>query len=158
MRTPQLQATHSKVTAHHLCNAAVLYVRQSTSAQLRDLQESTQRQYQLAHRLEHLGWPSEQIILIDDDLGISGIGSQQRPGFQRLLTMVTEQKVAIVPVFGVAGQAAHLNSKDDTNMFQRHFGLQPLKSDVAFNAATTDSKIIVDHVDSIFSSTCCVFS
>ena len=53
--------THSKVTREHLRNSAVLYVRQSTSAQLRDHQESTQRQYQLVHRVEHLGWPSEQI-------------------------------------------------------------------------------------------------
>jgi len=88
--------TFSKVTSEHLRQNAVLYVRQSTSQQFRDHQESTQRQYQLTHRLEAFGWHRDQIIVIDEDLGISGSGRQQRPGFRRLLNLVTEQKVGIV--------------------------------------------------------------
>lgn len=76
--------TFSKVSPEHLRLNAALYVRQSTSQQLRDHQESTHRQYQLTHRLEAFGWHRDQIIVIDEDLGISGSGRQQRPGFQRL--------------------------------------------------------------------------
>ena len=42
---------------HRLSAPAILYVRQSTSQQLRDHQESTARQYQLTERLLAFGWP-----------------------------------------------------------------------------------------------------
>ena len=41
----------SKITQEHLARQALLYVRQSTSHQLREHQESTERQYQLTQRL-----------------------------------------------------------------------------------------------------------
>ena len=41
----------SKIDKEHLSLGAVLYVRQSTSHQLREHQESTARQYALRHRL-----------------------------------------------------------------------------------------------------------
>ena len=110
---------HSLSIANHVrrfCVADPLPRRQSTSAQLRDHKESTQRQYQLVHRLESLGWPSERIVVIDDDLGISGSGSQHRPGFQRLLTMVTQQKVAIV--LGLEMSRLARNSKDWHDLFE----------------------------------------
>ena len=106
----------SKITADHLRQTAVLYVRQSTSQQLRDHQESTQRQYQLTNRLASFGWHSEQIVIIDDDLGISGSGRQQRPGFQRLLRLVTEQNVGIV--LGLEMSRLARNSKDWHDLFE----------------------------------------
>ena len=66
--------TSSKITREHLQRHAILYVRQSTGQQLRDHQESTARQYQLTERLLALGWPQDRIIVIDEDLGISGSG------------------------------------------------------------------------------------
>ena len=102
--------TCSKVTPEHLRLNAVLCVRQSTSQQLRDHQESTQRQYQLTHRLEAFGWHHDQIIVIDEDLGISGSGRKQRPGFQRLLSLVTEQKIGIV--LGLEMSRLARNSKE----------------------------------------------
>jgi len=108
--------TFSKVSPEHLRLNAVLYVRQSTSQQLRDHQESTQRQYQLTHRLEAFGWHRDQIIVIDEDLGISGSGRQQRPGFQRLLNLVTEQKVGIV--LGLEMSRLARNSKDWHDLFE----------------------------------------
>ena len=64
----------SKVRAQHLNREALVYVRQSTMAQVRFNQESTQRQYALRERALSLGWPEEQIRVIDGDLGISGSG------------------------------------------------------------------------------------
>jgi len=61
-----------KVTDDHLALGAALYIRQSTMHQLREHQESTARQYQLKERLISLGWHDEQVITIDDDLGVSG--------------------------------------------------------------------------------------
>ena len=47
---------HSKVTASHLKRNAYLYVRQSTTRQVIENQESTQRQYALQDRAIALGW------------------------------------------------------------------------------------------------------
>ena len=58
-----------KVSVDHLKRRAYLYVRQSTLRQLVDNQESTKRQYALKQRAVALGWPSEMIEVIDEDLG-----------------------------------------------------------------------------------------
>ncbi len=106
----------SKITDQHLRLAAVLYVRQSTSHQLREHQESTARQYQLTDRLIVLGWSKDQIIVIDEDLGISGNGKVERPGFRRLLKLVTEQKAGIV--LGLEMSRLARNSKDWHDLFE----------------------------------------
>ena len=61
-----------KVTASHLKRGAYLYVRQSTIRQVFENSESTRRQYDLKDRAIALGWPSESVIVIDSDLGLSG--------------------------------------------------------------------------------------
>ena len=48
---------HSKITDSHLARLAVVYLRQSSAAQVENNRESTQRQYALAHRARELGWP-----------------------------------------------------------------------------------------------------
>ena len=74
---------HLKVTASHLGRPAYLYVRQSTLRQVFENTESTKRQYALRDRAITLGWPDDQIVVIDNDLGQSGADSD-REGFQRL--------------------------------------------------------------------------
>ena len=59
-----------KVTTAHRRRAAVVYVRQSTVAQLSRNRESTTRQYDLAARAAELGWPRSAVRVIDDDLGV----------------------------------------------------------------------------------------
>ncbi len=61
---------HQKVTAEHLQRNAYLYIRQSTLQQVFHNTESTQRQYALKQRAVALGWPAEQIVVIDTDLGL----------------------------------------------------------------------------------------
>ena len=46
-----------KITASHLSRTAVIYVRQSTLAQVEHNTESTARQYGLVQRARQLGWP-----------------------------------------------------------------------------------------------------
>ncbi len=86
----------SKVRAQHLNREALVYVRQSTMAQVRFNQESTQRQYALRERALSLGWPEEHIRVIDGDLGISGSGRSKRPGFAQLVTSVSLGEVGAV--------------------------------------------------------------
>jgi DNA invertase Pin-like site-specific DNA recombinase len=79
------RAVFPKIQAHHLRLQAVIYIRQSTPRQVLENQESTRRQYQLADRATQMGWPSPQVQVVDDDLGMSGASSHQRTGFQRLV-------------------------------------------------------------------------
>jgi len=75
----------SKISAEHLARSACVYVRQSTTEQLKLNHESRRRQYGLQERARALGW--SEVEVIDDDLGRSGSGIT-RPGFERLLAAV----------------------------------------------------------------------
>jgi len=70
-----------KIDTQHLARTAVVYVRQSSVRQVRENIESTQLQYDLAHRAEVYGWPEQRIEVIDDDLGLSGKSLEGRSGF-----------------------------------------------------------------------------
>jgi len=86
----------TKVSSNHLNRAAIIYVRQSTIAQVRHNQESTQRQYALQEKAISLGWDSSNVQVIDEDLGISGSGRTKREGFQRLVASVSLGEVGAV--------------------------------------------------------------
>lgn len=86
----------SKVTPSHTHRAAVIYIRQSSSAQVEHNRESTERQYALVHRAVDLGWHREQVTIIDEDLGLSGSGIAKRAGFARLAADVALATVGIV--------------------------------------------------------------
>jgi DNA invertase Pin-like site-specific DNA recombinase len=87
---------NSKVTAAHLRRRALIYVRQSTAAQVEYNRESTERQYRLAERATQLGWQREQITILDQDLGISGSGLAERAGFTHMTAEVALGHVGIV--------------------------------------------------------------
>src|SRR6266516_2090501 len=53
-----------KITGAHRSRAAVIYVRQSTLAQVERNTESTARQYDLVARARQLGWPPHQVRII----------------------------------------------------------------------------------------------
>ena len=84
------------VTADHLRRLACLYVRQSSLQQVRDHLESTARQYALKRRALALGWAADRIVVIDDDLGISGASAAERTGFQRVVADVGLGRVGVV--------------------------------------------------------------
>ena len=85
----------AKINSGHLERLAVVYVRQSTPAQVRENRESTARQYALAERARGFGWPEERIKTLDCDLGHSAgdtaLGT--RSGFQELCTLITRGRV-----------------------------------------------------------------
>ena len=78
----------TKLSPEHLRRAAFVYVRQSTASQVRHHREGQQQQYDLGERARQLGFTS--VVVIDDDLGRSGSGLQERPGFGRLLSCVCQ--------------------------------------------------------------------
>jgi DNA invertase Pin-like site-specific DNA recombinase len=87
---------NSKIGSEHLSRLAVIYVRQSSARQVRENVESTQLQYNLATLARAYGWPEEQIITIDDDLGVSGRSLEGRVGFQRLLAEISLSHIGLV--------------------------------------------------------------
>jgi DNA invertase Pin-like site-specific DNA recombinase len=78
----------TKVGAPHLQRAAYVYLRQSSPHQVEHNRESTQLQYALVTKATNLGWPPQQIVVIDEDLGLPGTGITQRNGFAQLTAEV----------------------------------------------------------------------
>lgn len=85
-----------KIKPRHHDRLAIVYVRQSSPQQVRENRESRERQYSLREHAQHLGWPEERVLVIDEDQGVSGKRSSNRPGFQRLLAEVSMDHVGIV--------------------------------------------------------------
>jgi len=86
----------AKITASHLSRQAIVYLRQSSAAQVENNRESTDRQYALAAKARELGWPADRIVVIDEDLGLSGAGFVARSGFARLTAEVALAHVGLV--------------------------------------------------------------
>ncbi len=85
-----------KVKLNHTRRAAFVYIRQSSPQQVENNRESTARQYALVERACELGWPREQVLVVDEDLGLSGSGSVERSGFARMTAEVALGHVGIV--------------------------------------------------------------
>jgi DNA invertase Pin-like site-specific DNA recombinase len=101
--------SHLKITATHLGRRAAIYVRQSTPGQVATNAESRRCQYALAERAAELGWAPEQVVVIDDDLGVSGAGVE-RAGFERLVAEVGLGHVGIV--LGLEASRLARNNRD----------------------------------------------
>ena len=86
----------TKVHERHVASLAIVYVRQSTPQQMIEHRESLDRQYALTDYALALGWSSDRILTIDEDLGRSGRSADGRPGFQRLLAEVSMDHVGVV--------------------------------------------------------------
>jgi DNA invertase Pin-like site-specific DNA recombinase len=86
----------NKIKESHLDRKACIYVRQSSLAQVYQHQESTRRQYSLYERALRLGWPSEQVEIIDEDQGQSGSSAEMRSGFNRMVSEVALGRVGAI--------------------------------------------------------------
>ena len=76
---------------------AVVYVRQSTQAQVQNNLESQRRQYELVDDARRRGFRDVEVI--DDDLGRSASGTMARPGFDRLVAWLCAGEVGAVLCF-----------------------------------------------------------
>jgi DNA invertase Pin-like site-specific DNA recombinase len=106
----------SKVQSGHRARTAVIYVRQSTLAQVRDHTESTARQYALAGEASRLGWPASGIEVIDTDLGISGRSTESRDGFKALVARVCLGEVGAI--FGLEVSRLARSSADLSRLLE----------------------------------------
>jgi len=83
-----------KLTAERLSRRAMVYIRQSSPRQVLHNQESQRRQYGLVEQAREFGL--QEVVTIDDDLGRTGSGLIDRPGFQRLVAEVRSGDVGAV--------------------------------------------------------------
>jgi DNA invertase Pin-like site-specific DNA recombinase len=116
-----------KLRPEHLQRAGYIYVRQSTPQQVRDHREGQQRQYALADRARQLGLA--RVIVIDEDLGRSGSGLVERPGFGHLLAAVCRGEAGAV--FALEASRLARNNRDWHHLLDL--------------CAMTDTLLIDDH-------------
>jgi DNA invertase Pin-like site-specific DNA recombinase len=96
-----------KITPQHRCRKAIVYLRQSSEAQVRHNRESQQLQYALASRATQLGFHDVEVI--DTDLGASAsLGARRREGFERLLGAVALGEVGLL----LSREASRLSRTD----------------------------------------------
>ena len=84
------------VTPAHLARRAVVYIRQSTPAQVVSHQESLRLQYALGERARELGWRAADVDVVDADLGLSGASAAGRDGFKEVAARVGLGEVGLV--------------------------------------------------------------
>jgi excisionase family DNA binding protein len=89
----------AKIVGGHRDRLAVVYLRQSSMAQVREHAESTMRQYGLVEEAVRLGWAREAVMVIDTDLGVSGRWGVARAGFAELVSRVCTGEVGAI--FGI---------------------------------------------------------
>jgi DNA invertase Pin-like site-specific DNA recombinase len=90
----------TKINSSHRDRLAVVYLRQSSMAQVREHTESTTRQYGLVDEAVALGWARADVVVIDTDLGVSGRwGVVLRAGFTELVGRVCSGEVGAI--FGI---------------------------------------------------------
>jgi DNA invertase Pin-like site-specific DNA recombinase len=99
---------NAKLTVERLRRRALVYVRQSSAGQVTNNLESQRRQYALVDHARTLGFG--EVVVIDDDLGRSGSGLMERPGFQRLVAEVCTGEVGAV--FCIAASRLARNGRD----------------------------------------------
>lgn len=98
----------AKIRPGHLERAAYIYVRQSTLTQVHENLESQRRQYEFADYARTLGWA--QVEVVDDDLGRSGSGRTERPGFEKVVSAVCLEQVG--GVFALEASRLARNNRD----------------------------------------------
>ena len=89
--------TSDTLPAAVLRRKAVVYVRQSTQAQVLTNTESRRRQYELVDVARNRGFKDVEVI--DDDLGKSASGTMARPGFERLVASLCAGEIGAVLCF-----------------------------------------------------------
>jgi DNA invertase Pin-like site-specific DNA recombinase len=104
---------------------AVVYVRQSTQAQVETNTESRRRQYELVETARAHGFRSIEVI--DDDLGRSASGMSERPGFDRLVAWLCAGNVGAVLCFDASrlarnGRVARQSGWEHSDNQDGHFG------------------------------------
>ena len=127
----------------HLARVAIIYIRQSSMAQVRDNTESTARQYALADEAVRLGWPRPQVEVIDADLGLSGRSADHRSGFKDLVGRVCMGEVGAI--FGLEVSRLARSSADLSRLLElaRLTDTLVVDSDGTYDLASFNDRLLL---------------
>ena len=130
-----------KLNAKRLSRRAIVYIRQSSPGQLIHNQESQRRQYGLVDRARELGF--SDVTVIDDDLGRTGSGLVDRPGFQRLVAEVCSSEVGAV--FCVEASRLARNGRDWHHLIELcgMVGAVVIDLDGIYDPALTNDRLLL---------------
>jgi DNA invertase Pin-like site-specific DNA recombinase len=120
---------------------AVIYVRQSTGAQVHDNLESQRRQYALADLARTYGF--NDVVTIDDDLGRSASGLVARPGFEALVAQLCQG--AVGAVFCLEASRLARNGRDWHHMLELCglVGAQVIDLDGAYDPSVPNDRLLL---------------
>jgi len=132
-----------KITSSHRERTALIYLRQSSMAQVREHTESTRSQYALAGKAAALGWPRSDIEVIDTDLGISGKWGVAREGFTELVTRVCSGEVGAI--FGIEITRLARSNADVARLaeFARITGTLLIDPDGVYDPADVNDRVLL---------------
>ena len=132
-----------KITSSHRDRAALIYLRQSLMAQVRDHTESTRSQYGLAETAAGLGWARTSIEVIDTDLGISGKWGVAREGFTELVTRVCSGGAGAI--FGIEITRLARSNADVARLaeFARITGTLLIDPDGVYDPADVNDRVLL---------------
>ena len=132
-----------KITSSHRDRAALVYLRQSSMAQVREHTESTRSQYALADKAAALGWPRTSIDVIDTDLGISGKWGVAREGFTELVARVCSGDVGAI--FGIEITRLARSNADVARLaeFARITGTLLIDPDGVYDPADVNDRVLL---------------
>jgi DNA invertase Pin-like site-specific DNA recombinase len=132
-----------KITSSHRDRAALVYLRQSSMAQVREHTESTRSQYALADKAAALGWPRGDIEVIDTDLGVSGKWGVAREGFNELVARVCSGGVGAI--FGIEITRLARSSADVARLaeFARITGTLLIDPDGVYDPADVNDRVLL---------------
>lgn len=86
---------NEKIRPRHLQRQAVVYVRQSSPTQVRNNRESPVRQCALQKRAQELGWPAEQILVLQEEQAKSASSTSGRQAYRQLAEAVVEDRARV---------------------------------------------------------------
>ena len=132
-----------KITSFHRERAALIYLRQSSMAQVRQHTESTKSQYGLAEMAAGLGWARSDIEVIDTDLGISGKWGVAREGFTELVTRMCRGDAGAI--FGIEITRLARSNADVARLaeFARITGTLLIDPDGVYDPADVNDRVIL---------------
>jgi excisionase family DNA binding protein len=132
-----------KITGSHRDRAALVYLRQSSMAQVREHTESTRSQYALADKAAALGWPRTSIDVIDTDLGVSGKWGVAREGFTELVARVCSGDVGAI--FGIEITRLARSNADVARLaeFARITGTLLIDPDGVYDPADVNDRVLL---------------
>jgi DNA invertase Pin-like site-specific DNA recombinase len=132
-----------KITGSHRERACIIYLRQSSMAQVREHTESTRSQYALADKAAALGWARGDIEVIDTDLGVSGKWGVAREGFAYLVTRVCSGDVGAI--FGIEITRLARSNADVARLaeFARITGTLLIDPDGVYDPADVNDRVLL---------------